>query len=56
MVAAFIEPNIFVERSQFAVDSRANETIAGQLRDLFLEFAFAAAHDGRQNHDALAFR
>src|SRR5215831_10174812 len=55
MVAAFVEANLFVERTQVAVDTRANESVAGQLGNLFLEFAFSSAHDGREDHHAFAF-
>src|SRR6185369_4166129 len=56
MIAAFVEANLFIKRSQLAIDSRADKPIASQLGDLFLEFALTAAHDGRENHHPFAFR
>src|SRR6185436_2143988 len=56
MVASFVETNLFIKRAQLAVDSGADEAVASELRDLFFEFAFATAHDGRENHHPLAFR
>ena len=43
------------ERSD-AVDAGAHEALARELFQILLVFAFAAAHDGRQDHDALALR
>ena len=54
MIAALVQPNLFIQRAQLAIDARANESVLRQLGQLFFEFAFAAAHDGRQDHDALA--
>ena len=54
MITAFVQTNLFIQRAQFAIDARANESVFRQLGQFFFEFAFAAAHDGRQDHDALA--
>ncbi len=55
MITPFIQANLFIQRAEFAIDARPDESILGQLCQLFLEFTFTAANDGRQDHDALAF-
>ena len=56
MVAALVQANLLIKRTQLAVNPRPNETIARELGNLFLEFAFPAAHDRRENHHPFAFR
>ena len=55
VISSFVEPNLFVERQQFAIDTRADETFFRELLELFLELAFAAANDRREHHHAFAF-
>src|SRR5262245_11836421 len=55
MIAALVQRDLFVERTQFAVDARAVEAARPELFNLFFELAFAAAHDRREDHHALAF-
>src|SRR5258706_6081612 len=54
MVAALIQTYFFIQRAQFAIDARANESVAGQFSELFFEFSLAAPNNGSQNHHALA--
>ncbi len=55
MIAAFVETNLFIKRTQLAVDAGPNEPVTRQLCDLFFELAFAATNNRRQDHDPLAF-
>ena len=56
MVAPPIELDVFVERAERAVDARFREPFLLELRELFLELPFAAAHDRRQHVDARILR
>ena len=56
VVLAAVERDFFIERVQYAVDAGADESLAGELFEILLVFAFSAAHDGREDHDALALR
>src|SRR2546421_10399035 len=56
MITPLVETNLLIKRTQLAIDASTDEAIASQLRDLFLEFTFSPAHDGRENHHPLAFR
>src|SRR5262249_35978945 len=55
VIAALVQRDLFVERAQFAVDARAREAARPELFELLFEFAFAAAHDRREDHHAFAF-
>ena len=48
-----VDGDLLVERSKDAVDAGAHEALACQFLEIFLEFAFAAAHDGSHHHDAV---
>ena len=56
MISSFIEPDLFIERKQFAVDARAQKAFLGEFLEFFFEFPFTTTNDRRQHHDALAFR
>ena len=57
VVAAAVELDLVaVERDELAVDARAGEAAGAQGRQLALELALAAAHDGREHVDALVRR
>ena len=52
VVAAAIELDVLVERSELTVDARLGEAALAQRLQLLLELALAAAHDRRQHVDA----
>ena len=56
VIPAPIEGEVLVERSKHPVDARFGEALLFQLGELFLELAFPAAHDGRQDVDARVLR
>src|SRR5258705_806320 len=56
MIPSPIEPDLFVQRQEFSVDSCAQESILGQLFEFFLEFAFSTPDDWGQDHHSFAFR
>ena len=53
MVLAFVERDLFVQRTQHAVDARADKALAGEFLEILLVFAFAAADHRRQDHEAI---
>ena len=53
MVLALVERDLIFQADQFAVDTRPREAMLSELFHLLLEFAFAAANDGRENHDTI---
>ena len=53
VILAFIEGDLFIERTQNAVDARADKALAREFLQVLLEFALAAAHDGRHHHQAI---
>ncbi len=55
MVPAFVEPDLLIQRKQFAIDTRAQKSFFRELFQLFLELAFAATNDWRQHHHTFAF-
>ena len=56
VVLALVEGEVVLQVHQFAIDAGAGESVLDKLLHLFLEFAFAAAHDGRHDHDAVVGR
>ena len=56
VVAAAVERDVFLERSQVAVDARLGEPARAHGLQLFLELALAAADDGRHHVDARVLR
>ena len=56
VVLALVERDFFVERAEHAIDAGAHEALAEKFFEILLVFAFAAANDGREDHDALALR
>ena len=56
VILALVETEIVFQIDQFAIDARAGEAVLDELFHLFLELAFAAAHDGRHDHDAVVGR
>ena len=53
VVFPLVQCEIIVEIHQLAIHARPSEPVLHQLLHLFLEFAFASANDGRQNHDTV---
>ena len=53
VILALVEHWQVVERKQLAIDAHAHESVLRQLFQLFAVRTFAAAHDGRENHDAV---
>jgi hypothetical protein len=56
VILALIERDFFIQRTQHAIHTRADKALSKELFEILLVFAFPATHDGRKNHDALAFR
>ena len=56
VVAAAIEGDVFLERTQLAVDARLGEAARAQRLELLLELALAAADDRRHHVDARVLR
>ncbi len=56
VILALVEGDFFVERAEHAIHAGAYEALAEKLFKILLIFAFSAANDGREDHDALAFR
>ncbi len=56
VILALIEREIVFEIHQFAIDAGAGEAVLYELLHFFLEFAFAAASDGRHDHDPVIGR
>jgi hypothetical protein len=56
VILALVEREVVFEIHQFAIDAGAGETVLDELLHFFLEFAFAAANDGRHDHDAVIGR
>jgi len=56
VVLALIEGEVVFEVDQFAIDARRGRNRAGQVSPFLFEFAFAAAHDRRHDHDAIIGR
>ena len=54
VILAPVEARRIVERIKRAVDARAREAGARQFLEFLAVFAFAAAHDRREDHDAVA--
>ncbi len=52
MVLAAVERDLFVERAQDAIDAGAQKALAREFFEVLFVFAFTAAHDGGENHDA----
>ena len=44
---------VVVQREKLAIDAHANEAVLRKLFEFLAVSAFAAAHDGRQDHDAV---
>ena len=53
VILPLVEHRNFVELHQLAVDARAEVAVLRQLLQLFAIGAFAAAHDRREDHDAV---
>ncbi len=53
VILALVEIEVVLEIDQFAIDAGAGVAMLEQSLHLFLEFALAAADDGRENHDAV---
>ncbi len=56
VVLALVEREVVLQVHQFAIDAGAGETVLDKLLHFFFEFAFAAPHDGRHDHDAIIGR
>ena len=56
VIAAAIELDVLLERSELAVDSRLGVAARPQRRQLLLELALAAADDRREDVDARVLR
>src|SRR5208283_5257905 len=56
VVLALVEGEVVLQVHQFAIDAGAGETVLDKLLHFFFEFAFAAPHDGRHDHDAIVGR
>ena len=56
VILALVERDFFIQRAEHAIHAGAHEALAEEFLEILFVFAFAAAHDGRQDHDALAFR
>ena len=54
VIAPPVERNFLVEVVELLVHAHAHETLARQLLEELAEFTLPPAHDGRQDHDALA--
>src|SRR5215510_6011206 len=55
VIAALVQRDLFVERSQFAVNAGARESCRPELFELLFELAFAPPYDRREDHHAFAF-
>src|SRR5262249_2599119 len=55
-LAPLVEAYVFVERTQLAIDARANEAVARKFCQFLFELAFAPTDNWRQHHHALPFR
>src|SRR5439155_24999623 len=56
VIPAPIELDVLFERPEQPVDPRLRVPARAQRRELFLELAFASAHDGREHVDARGLR
>ena len=54
VILALVEARRIIERAQIAVDARAQEAVARELLQFLAVLAFSPAHDGREDHDAVA--
>ena len=52
MILAAVERGRFVQADKVAIDARAQEASAGKFLKFLSVFAFAAADDGSEDHDA----
>src|SRR5581483_8645932 len=53
VILALVETDLVFQVDQYAVDAGAGEAVLRQLFHFLFEHAFAAAHDGREDHDAI---
>ena len=53
VILAPVERNGFVKRTQLAIDARAQEAILREFLEFLPVLALAAAHDRRENHNAV---
>src|SRR6185369_7650347 len=56
VISSFVETNLFVERQQLAVDTRAQKTFLREFLQFFLKLTFATTNNRRERHHAFAFR
>ena len=54
VILALVEAGRIVERAKVAVNARAHKAVARELLQFLAVLAFSAAHDGREDHDAVA--
>ena len=53
VILAFVERDLLVERTQHAIDARADKALAREFLQILLVFALAPADDRRHHHQAL---
>src|SRR5687768_13948702 len=56
MVATLIQTNFFIERQQFAVNARPQESVFREFLQFLLKLSLSTTNDRRENHDAFTFR
>ena len=54
MLVLLVENDVLLQQAELVVDLHAREALAAQLGELLAVLALAAAHDRRQDHEALA--
>ena len=52
MVFTFVEDDLFVKLTHFAIDTGTQKTVFVELFEIFLKFALSPADDGGQDHNA----